>query len=172
MTERQALYEQLKKAVADDPEDIDARISLAAMYMEDNNPAAALPHYDEVLNIDPENAEAFLGLGLAWGHAILENIPPADLWGRDHDEEEMLEKAIDFLERAVELDPEVTQALNALGRLYVVQGQEEEAIEMFRQSLILDQSQHDVLEDLGELTGKPAWQILEKDVYMGELDEE
>lgn len=43
---------------------------------------------------------------------------------------------------------------------------------MFQQSLILDQSQHDVLEDLGELTGKPAWQILEKDVYMGELDEE
>ncbi len=172
MTERRALYEQLKKAVADDPKDIDARISLAAMYMEDSKPAEAMPHYDEVLNIDPENAEAFLGLGLAWGRAILENIPPTDLWDKDHDEEEMLEKAIDFLERAVELDPEVTQALNALGRLYMVQGQEEEAVEMFRQSLILDQSQHDVLEDLGELTGKPAWQILEKDVYMGEPEEE
>jgi Tfp pilus assembly protein PilF len=172
MTERRALYDRLAKAVDADPEDIDARISLAGMYMEDNNPSEALPHYDQVLMLDPENAEAFLGLGLAWGHAILENIPPADLWGTEQDEEEMLELAIEYLEKAVELDPEVTQALNALGRLYMVQGQEEEAIEMFRQSLILDQSQHDVLEDLGELTGKPAWQILEKDVYMGEPDEE
>ena len=75
MTERRALYEKLRKEVAADPEDVDARISLAAMYMEDNNPSEALPYYDEVLAIDPENAEAFLGLGLAWGHAILENIP-------------------------------------------------------------------------------------------------
>lgn len=172
MTERQALYERLAEAVKADPEDIDARISLAAMYMEDNNPSEALQYYNDILMLDPENAEAFLGLGLAWGHAILENIPPSDLWGKEQDEEEMLEKAIEYLEKAVELDPEVTRGLNALGRLYVVQGQEEEAIEMFRQSLILDQSQHDVLDDLGELTGKPPWQILEKDVYMGEPDEE
>ncbi len=42
---------------------------------------------------------------------------------------------------------------------------------MFKQSLLLDQAQHDVLEELQKLTGTPVWQLLEKDVYMGEFEE-
>jgi cytochrome c-type biogenesis protein CcmH/NrfG len=161
------LLNKIKK----DPEDIDARITLARRYMDDSNPSLAVPLYTDILNLDPENAEAFMGIGLAWGLSILENIPAAELHGDDIDEEEMLLRAIEFLERSVELDPENPTSLNALARLYVVQGLEEEAVEMFKQSLLIDQAQHDVLDELQKLTGTPVWQLLEKDVYMGDFEE-
>lgn len=161
----------LERKVRKDPEDIDARLSLAKIQMEDKDPTTAIPLYTEILNIDPENAEAFMGLGLAWGMSILENIPAAELHGDEVDEEELLNNAIQFLERSIELDPENTSSLNALARLYMVQSLEEEAVEMFKQSLLLDQAQHDVLEELQKLTGTPVWQLLEKDVYMGDFEE-
>ena len=161
----------LELKVKNDPEDIDARLSLAKIEMEDKDPTTAIPLYTDILNIDPENAEAYMGLGLAWGMSILENIPAIELHGDDVDEEELLNNAILFLERSIELDPENTSSLNALARLYIVQSLEEEAVDMFKQSLLLDQAQHDVLEELQKLTGTPVWQLLEKDVYMGEFEE-
>lgn len=161
----------LEQKVKNDPEDIDARLSLAKIQMEDKDPNTAIPLYTEILNVDPENAEAYMGLGLAWGMSILENIPAAELHGDDVDEEELLNNSIQFLERSIELDPENTSSLNALARLYIVQSLEDEAIDMFKQSLLLDQAQHDVLEELQKLTGTPVWQLLEKDVYMGEFEE-
>lgn len=161
----------LERKVKNDPEDIDARISLARIQMEDKDPTTAIPLYTEILNTDPENAEAYMGLGLAWGMSILENIPASELHGDDVDEEELLNNAIQFLERSIELDPENTNSLNALARLYIVQSLEEEAIDMFKQSLLIDQAQHDVLEELQKLTGTPVWQLLEKDVFMGDFEE-
>lgn len=161
----------LERKVKNDPEDIDARLSLAKIQMEDKDPTAAIPLYTDILNIDPENAEAYMGLGLAWGMSILENIPASELHGDDVDEEELLNNAILFLERSIELDPENTSSLNALARLYIVQSLEEEAVDMFKQSLLIDQAQHEVLDELQKLTGTPVWQLLEKDVYMGEFEE-
>ena len=161
----------LEELVSRDMEDIDARLSLAKIHMDDNNPATALQYYYQILNVDPENAEAYMGLGLAWGFSILENIPASELHGDEIDEEEMLINAIEFLERSIELDPETTTSLNALARLYIVRNLDDEAIDMFKQSLLIDQAQHDVLEELQKLTGTPVWKLLEKDVYMGDLEE-
>ncbi len=171
MSDLKSMRTDLERMVRNDPEDIDARLSLAKIQMEDKDPITAIPLYTEILNIDPENAEAFMGLGLAWGMSILENIPAAELHGDEVDEEELLNNAIQFLERSIELDPENPSSLNALARLYIVQSLEEEAVEMFKQSLLIDQAQHDVLEELQKLTGTPVWQLLEKDVYMGEFEE-
>jgi len=171
MSDQKSARIDLERKVKNDPEDIDARLSLAKIQMEDKDPTTAIPLYTEILNIDPENAEAYMGLGLAWGMSILENIPAAELHGDDVDEEELLNNSIQFLERSIELDPENTNSLNALARLYIVQSLEEEAIDMFKQSLLIDQAQHEVLEELQKLTGTPVWQLLEKDVYMGDFEE-
>lgn len=171
MSDLKYLRIDLERKIRKDPEDTDARISLAAVLMEEKDPAAAIPLYTDILNIDPENAEAYMGLGLAWGLSILENIPAAELHGNDVDEEELLLNAIQFLERSIEIDPENTTSLNALARLYIVQGLEEEAVEIFKQSLLIDQAQHEVLDDLEKLTGTPVWQLLEKDVFMGDFEE-
>ncbi|HOP26183.1 MAG TPA: tetratricopeptide repeat protein [Candidatus Sabulitectum sp.] len=161
----------LEKKIKNDPEDIDARLSLAKIHMDEKDPTAAIPLYTDILNLDPENAEAYMGLGLAWGMSILENIPAVELHGDEVDEEELLNNSIQFLERSIELDPENTTSLNALARLYIVQSLEEEAVDMFKQSLLIDQAQHEVLEELQKLTGTPVWQLLEKDVYMGDFEE-
>lgn len=171
MSDLKSVRIDLERMIRNDPEDIDARLSLAKIQMDEKDPTAAIPLYMEILNVDPENAEAFMGLGLAWGMSLLENIPVVELHGDDVDEEELLNEAIKYLERSIELDPENPTSLNALARLYLVQSLEEEAIEMFKQSLLIDQAQHDVLEELEKLTGTPVWQLLEKDVYMGEYEE-
>lgn len=171
MSDQKSIRIALENKIAKDSEDVDARLSLAQIHMSDNNPDSAFPLYYEILNFDPENAEAYMGLGLAWGFSILENIPASELHGDDVDEEELLINAIEFLERSIELDPETTTSLNALARLYIVRSLENEAIDMFKQSLLIDQAQHDVLEELQKLTGTPVWKLLEKDVYMGDFEE-
>ncbi len=171
MSDQKSTRIDLEIKIANDKDDVDARLSLAQIYMRDNNPDAACPLYYDILNFDPENAEAYMGLGLAWGFSILENIPAVELHGEDVDEEELLIKAIEFLERSIELDPETTTSLNALARLYIVRSLEDEAIDMFKQSLLIDQAQHGVLEELQKLTGTPVWKLLEKDVYMGDIEE-
>lgn len=161
----------LEQTVLENPDDIDTRLTLGSFFMEDGSPAEAIPLFNSILEKDPENAEAYLGLGLCWGMSLLENLPPAEIWGKEIDEELMLEKALDFLERSIELDPEMTAGYNALGRLFVVRGQEDEAIEIFKQSLLIDPAQLDVLEDLREITGRPVWELLDKETDMGEFEE-
>ena len=174
MNERHFRREILEGLIADRPDDIDARLALASFYLDDGNPENALPLLYSILEMDPGNAEAYLVLGLCWGISLLDNIPPAEIWGLEIDEEEMLDKAVDYLEKAIELDPEMTAGYNALGRLLVIRGQEDEAKEMFKQSLNIDQAQHDVLEDLREITGRPVWELLDKETDMGdrEFDDE
>ncbi len=164
--------ESLEAAVEQSPEDIDARLILADFTRNERNPSEALPLYDAVLELDEDNALAYLGKGLCWAMTLLDNIPAVEIWGREMDEEEMIDKAMGYLEQAAETDPELTEAYNAMGRLMVIAGQEEEAQEMFRQSLQVDPSQLDVLEDMQEITGKPVWKILDKGTWMGEGEDE
>jgi tetratricopeptide (TPR) repeat protein len=154
-----------------DTDSVDSRLSAGNALVLDGNPAGAISVFSSILETDPENSEAYLGLGLCWGRTLLENIPVREYWGREMDEEQMLERAMDYLERAVELDPEKTLCYNALARLHVLSGQEEEAVEMFRQSLLIDPAQLDVLEELQEVTGQPVWELLDKDTDMGEFEE-
>ncbi len=171
MTDRHAGKKLLEESVPPEPDSIDARLSLGTSFMEDGSPGKALSVFSSILESDPGNAEAYLGLGLCWGRSLLENIPILELWGHEIDEEVMLEKAMNYLERSVELDPEKTIGYNAIGRLLVIRGQDDEAIEMFRQSLLIDPAQLDVLEELQEVTGQPVWELLDKETDMGEFEE-
>lgn len=164
--------EDLVRAVDKNPDDVDALIALADYVRRERNPADAIEIYNRVLALDLENALAFLGKGLCWGMALLETIPPASIWDREYDEEEMFENALEFLEQASELDPELTEVLNAIARLYIIIDREDEAIEMFKQSLVIDQTQLDVLEYLSDLKKVPIWKLLDKGTWMGEADEE
>jgi tetratricopeptide (TPR) repeat protein len=150
---------------------VDSLLSAGYTLVLDGNPSGAIGVFSSILESDPGNAEAYLGLGLCWGRPLLENIPVREYWGSEMDEEEMLDKAMYYLERSVELDPEKTSGYNALGRLCVVRGQDDEAIEMFRQSLLIDPAQLDVLEELHEVTGQPVWELLDKETDMGEFEE-
>jgi tetratricopeptide (TPR) repeat protein len=161
----------LEEAIRNDPDDIDARLNLAELIQKDRSPEEALNIYDTVIEMDPDNPLAYLGKGLCWAMSLLDNIPTAEIWEREVDEQEMIDNAMEFLEQAAELDPELTEAYNAMGRLFAIIAQEEDAVDMFKQSLQVDATQLDVLEDLREITGKPVWKILDKGTWMGEEEE-
>ncbi|MBD3277454.1 MAG: tetratricopeptide repeat protein [Candidatus Aegiribacteria sp.] len=163
--------ETLEKAISNNPGDIDARLHLAELIREERSPEEALEVYEGVLELDPDNPLAHLGKGLCWAMSLLANIPTAEIWDREIDEQEMIDNAMECLEQAAELDPELTEAYNAMGRLFAIIAQEEDAVDMFKQSLQVDSTQLDVLEDLQELTGKPVWKILDKGTWMGEEEE-
>jgi tetratricopeptide (TPR) repeat protein len=164
--------ENLEKIIRNNPDDIDARLRLAEIIRKDRSPEEALEMYDNVIGLDPDNPLAILGKGLCWAMSLLDNIPTREVWGREIDEQEMIDNAMEFLEQAAELDPELTEAYNAMGRLFAIIAQEEDAVDMFKQSLQVDATQLDVLEDLREITGKPVWKILDKGTWMGEEEEE
>jgi len=163
--------EALEEAVRECPDDIDARLSLADLVRKERSPEEALGLYDDVLELDPDNPLAFLGKGLCWSMSLLDNIPTKEIWEREIDEQEMIDNAMEYLEQAAELDPELTEAYNAMGRLFAIVAQDEDAVDMFRQSLQVDATQLDVLEDLKEITGKPVWKLLDKGTWMGEEEE-
>ncbi len=169
---KQVTKEELLAAVDENPDNVDALLALADYIRKARSPAEALPLYDKILYLDSENVFAFLGKGLCWGMALLESIPPLSIWDIEYDEEEMFENALEFLEQASELDPELTEALNAIARLYMVIAREDEAVEMFTQSLLIDSTQIDVLEDLSDLKKVPIWKLLDKGTWMGEGEEE
>lgn len=163
--------ETLEKVIRRNPDDIDARLSLAEIVRKDRSPEEALDIYDSVIELDPDNATAYLGKGLCYAMSLLDNIPTREIWDNELDEQEMIDNAMEFLEQAAELDPELTEAYNAMGRLFAIIAQEEDAVDMFRQSLQVDPTQLDVLEDLKEITGKPVWKLLDKGTWMGEEEE-
>ncbi len=167
----QISVKELQEAVASNPGDIEARFLLARKYMDDHSPRKAIGLLEQVIRLDPENAEAWLRIGLCWGMALLENLSPLDLWGEEKDEELMVDNCLHALEKAIEFDPELLGAYNAMGRIYVIRGQDEEAIELFTQSLQLDPSQLDVVDDLKEITGSPAWELLDKETDMGDEED-
>ncbi len=163
--------ENLEKIIRKNPDDIDARLSLAEIVRKDRSPEEALEIYDSVIQLDSDNAMAYLGKGLCYAMSLLDNIPTREIWDSELDEQEMIDNAMEHLEQAAELDPELTEAYNAMGRLFAIIAQEEDAVEMFRQSLQVDPTQLDVLEDLKEITGKPVWKLLDKGTWMGEEEE-
>ena len=164
--------ETLEEAVKEQPGSIDSRLALAELFRNERSPAEALQLYDSVLELDSDSPQAYLGKGLCWAMALIDNVPAREIWDLEIDEEEMVENAMEFLEQAAELDPELTEAYNVMGRLLAITSQDEEAVDMFRQSLQVDPTQLEVVEDLRELTGNPAWKILDKGTWMGEEEEE
>ncbi|HOA05545.1 MAG TPA: tetratricopeptide repeat protein [Candidatus Fermentibacter daniensis] len=167
----QVSLKELQRAVAKDPGDIESRLLLARRYMEDHAPGKAISLLEQVTRLDPNQAEAWLRMGLCWGMAILENLPPVELWGEEKDEEVMVENALHALEKAIEYDPEMTGAYNAMARIFVIRGQDEEAVELFSQSLQLDPTQLDVVDELKDITGTPAWELLDKETDMGDEED-
>ena len=164
--------ETLEEIIKGNPDDIDARLNLAEIFRNERSPEEALNIYDSVIDLDPDNPLAYLGKGQCWAMSLLDNIPTKEIWEMELDEQEMIDKAMEFLEQAAELDPELTEAYNTMGRLFAIIAQEEDAVDMFKTSLQVDATQLDVLEDLKEITGKPVWKILDKGTWMGEEEEE
>jgi cellulose synthase operon protein C len=95
---RQEANELFRRAVSERPRDAGARVAWGRLFLDSHNPAEAAKLFAEALQIEPDRAEAHLGLALA---AALE----------------FDEAASGHARRALELDAQLTEARVLLARL-------------------------------------------------------
>ena len=100
---------------------------------------AAIANYERSLDLDPDYAPAHAGIGLAWYLMTASGPTYGDLTL-----EESLGKALPHLDRALELEPELPEALGAMGLTFDAQRQFTEALPLFEKALELNPSLTDV----------------------------
>ncbi|MEM9293444.1 MAG: protein kinase [Acidobacteriota bacterium] len=113
---------------------------LAAFYRPDDL-AAAIAHFDQILEREPTSSAAYAGLSRAFWHRFrVENTDST--W---------LQRAVSHGQRAVELDPYLTQGRVSLALAQIYSGRLEEAEEQIAQADRLDPGHADVYRARGEL---------------------
>ena len=100
---------------------------------------SAIANYQQAIDIDPDYAPAHAGLGLGWYLLTASGATYGTLTL-----EESLAKALPHLERAIELDPDLPEALGAYGLTLDAQLKFEEAVTYYQQALALNPSLTDV----------------------------
>jgi tetratricopeptide (TPR) repeat protein len=131
-----------EQAVRQAPQNVAARLSLAATYLKDGRPDAALTQYDEILRAVPGNRAALLGAGTA-------TMQNGDLDG-----------AVTLFTKVVagtknvefsNVDPQLQTAYYWLGSIAAQRGNYDDAVKNIRASLKVDDSDADSWYLLGTL---------------------
>jgi len=100
---------------------------------------AAVTNFERALELDPDYAPAHAGLGLAWRLLLSERSSYGTLTL-----EEMLSESLPHIERALELDPMLPEALGTMGLILEARQAYEEAVPYYERALEINPSQTDV----------------------------
>ncbi|MFQ5892869.1 MAG: tetratricopeptide repeat protein [Nitrospinota bacterium] len=158
----------LERAVAALPQNVPLRLTLAELYRLQLQPTKALHHWQKVLGRDPTNRQAALGVAerrAAQGRptealAVLEAVAaahPEDAevhyqMGHLFYKQKMWERAVDALQKALQLDPNHAEALNRLAWLYATrEGNLDEAVRLSERSLAMNPESPVFLDTLAEI---------------------
>ncbi len=141
----------IEKKVEDNPGDAGALSELAYFYADRGELGKAIGTYEKLVEIDPDNAEAFYNLGVAYGRLALEDIAVEILWEDKTDEEDYLENAVKNYLRSLEIDPANIHARNNLGLLYKAMDWPDKAAEEFELSLKTEPDQPEIRKLLDEV---------------------
>ena len=93
----EARVAELVAAIEADAEDLDSRVSLARLYFDAQSFEQAIPRYEEILTLNPDDVQAITNLGISYYYA---GTP---------------QRAVDQLERSLEIEPTHAQTLVTLG---------------------------------------------------------
>ncbi|MCH7822582.1 MAG: tetratricopeptide repeat protein [Proteobacteria bacterium] len=144
-----------KVTAAANPEAYNAFLLAQYQIKKRTNPdiKASIVSYERALEHDPDYAPTHAGLGLAWYLLTASSGTYGDLTL-----EESLSKGLPHIERALELDPNLPEALGNMGLILSARYQQEEAIPYFEKALALNPSLTDIrnwyassLGDLGKI---------------------
>ncbi|MCC7174281.1 MAG: tetratricopeptide repeat protein [Bryobacterales bacterium] len=124
-----AAIELAEKALAADPKQLDARLLLAAIALEDNNPRKAVEEADKALQVDPESLEA---LALKATVDLLDDKP-----GTPH------------LAAILKRNPAFGEVYQTAGRFFVLNRRYEEGIALYRKALELNPRLYKARAELG-----------------------
>ncbi len=128
--EQRPTLEELLQHLAENPEDIESRRTLAAHYLKEGLYYSAFELYEQIRSTGVEDATAERGLARIW-----------DEWGH-------ASLAKRHVERALELDPQSAEALELLGKIHLHRNEPQAAVSAFLEALALtpeDPSLHSTL---------------------------
>ena len=119
-----------------------------------------LKKYDEAIEVlkravevYPDSALAHYNLSVAYAFKLKKDLEHSEVWEDKADEESDIEEAINELQIAVSLEPNMKEAYKDLGKLYALLGDTEKAITNYEMSLSIDPNQRDIREELQNLRG-------------------
>lgn len=133
-------------------QEIEDRLNRAAHLAENKQITAAVTLLKSIDPLAPMAPEIHLNLGLLYGKCLLEDLAVAEYWEDHTDEEILFEYALTHFKKALDIDPDMTMALNNMARICAVKGHGDEARSYFRQSLDIDPDQPLVREELDDLS--------------------
>jgi tetratricopeptide (TPR) repeat protein len=138
-SEAQAQYQE---ALRLDPDSRNARLGLAALFLEEGNTTQALIHYQAVLSGNPQDAKALVGTGYVWFTQ-----------GKNAD-------AAAAYEEALRSNPSLAEAHYRLGELLLRQGSTEKAVSHLKQAVQMDFAYADAHVELGEAyEAESEWEL-------------
>ena len=130
--ERRPELEGLVERIAENPEDIESRRTLAAHYLKEGLYYSAFELYEQIRSTGFEDATTERGLARIW-----------DKWGHDS-------RAERHAERALELDPQSAAALALLGTIHLRRNDPQAAASAFLEAIALDPALFEVHDNLAE----------------------
>jgi tetratricopeptide (TPR) repeat protein len=101
------------KAVQIDPNNLSAHLNIASIALRYRDYANAAKHYSDAMKLEPRHPEANLGYGLALA-GVSGGLPPDDQAKKAPD-------AIAQLQRALEIDPDASEALGEIAMIQKLQ---------------------------------------------------
>ena len=93
----EARVAELIAAAEADAEDLDSRVSLAELYFESHSFEQAIPRYEEILTLTPDDVQASTNLGISYYYVGA------------------AERAVEQFERSLEIEPTHAQTLVTVG---------------------------------------------------------
>ncbi len=139
---------ELENFLRDYPEDRDALVELGIAYAEINEYKKAQEIFEKASSLYPDDAIIYYDLGFLFKVMLMKDKEHLELWEDAADEQVLLEDAIYYFQKALEINPDYINALNNLGALYALRSDYDDAISIWKQSLELDPDQEDVRSDI------------------------
>ncbi len=130
---------QLEQALEQDPDNVDVLGDLGSAYFRSLRLDEAIEHYEKALTLAPEDAGILSNMAGAYLQRFQESRAAEDL-----------SKALAGYQAAIRSDPDLAEAHFGLGVVYVVKGDNTEAIQAFERFQELDKGQDAMASDQAE----------------------
>jgi len=159
-----------------DPHNTFAILWLGILHLRNGNLNLAFERFNNIIQIDPDNADAYYFLGAIYNFRhnpamAIEYLKKA----RDSDSEEadthfrlakafhnvdMIANALFEYQRALEIKPTYTKAINEIGWIYYNKGEKKSAINQWKKTLRINSQDRDAIFNLAKAYNDMAWEAL------------
>jgi len=139
---------ELQDKLSAAPDNRDLLVELGIAYAENQQYKEALATFEKALKLYPEDAVIHYDLGFLYKLMALRDLEKLELWEDATDDELLVENAMYYFRKALELNPDYVSAMNNLAALHAIREEFDDAIRLWRQSLEIDEDQPDVKTDL------------------------